>query len=56
MVLVAEKQETLKCPDCGGTEFRKIGFFFRQGKKIQRWQCTTCGKTISDDGITSLKK
>lgn len=55
MVLVAEKQENLKCPECGGTEFRKIGYFFRKGKKIQRRQCTTCGKTISDDGTPSLK-
>lgn len=35
----------MECYDCGGTDFRKTGTRFVDKKKIQVYQCNTCGAT-----------
>lgn len=37
----------MKCEQCGKNKFAKKGYTWRAGKKIQRYQCTGCGKTFT---------
>jgi len=44
--------EPIKCNRCGSTDFIKVGFNWRGGKKnVQRYRCRKCGKIFVHDSV-----
>jgi transposase-like protein len=41
---IEESISKVTCTGCGGTHVVKCGIKQLSGRKMQRWQCKTCGK------------
>ncbi|PJA37292.1 hypothetical protein CO181_04140, partial [candidate division WWE3 bacterium CG_4_9_14_3_um_filter_43_9] len=47
--------DSLACPACHSPQFVKRGFRQKQQERIQLYQCTACGKTFTQNVLTSGK-
>jgi len=41
------KNGIIKCPECGSTETKKLGFLLTRKGKKQRYQCKNCVLTFT---------
>ncbi len=45
---MTEASLSLKCPECGSSQFNNSGKYYKGEFELQRFQCKKCGKRITD--------